>query len=669
MSDFIKFRDAVNRKIAQMQKTKVFRSAVDVNELWDTYLASFPEGTNPLFRERTEHDCSCCKQFIRAIGNMLIIQHDRLESVWDIKVGGTYQIVADALAAKAKEAGIESIWVYDQQKVGLISNHEKLADGTIHTWDHFYAKVESQNCKNNRDLGYYTGQARTNYNLLKRSLEELSPDSVELVLELIQQNSLYRGQEHKQTLITLRKLQAEYQKADNKELFLWDISTELKQASGIRNTVIGTLLTDISEGMELNKAVNRFTDKVAPHNYKRPSSVITPTMVKNAEQKVRELGLEDSLQRRYATIDDITINNVLFADRSVKEQLGGVFDQLAQESQTKLPNLDKIEEVFIETFLSDIVPDATSIEVLFENKHQPNLVSLIAPTNADAPNILKWGNNFSWSYIGEVTDSIKERVKAAGGNIEADVRISLSWFNYDDLDLSVIEPSGYEIYYGNRSRKSPSGGTLDVDMNASSGQTREPVENIVYPTISSMKEGEYTVVVHNFSKRETQYVGFELELEMLGQLNHIPYAKDVRNHQTIEVVKFNYSKANGITFHSGNSVTPLAKEHWGIQTQSFHKVQCLLYSPNHWDGEQTGNKHVFFMLEGCKNPESSRGLYNEFLRNELNEHRKVFEVLGGKLKTPESDEQLSGLGFSTTQQNELICRVTGSFTRVIRVVF
>jgi hypothetical protein len=74
----------------------------------------------------------------------------------------------------------------------------------------------------------------------------------------------------------------------------------------------------------------------------------------------------------------------------------------------------------------------------------------------------------------------------------------------------------------------------------------------------------------------------------------------------------------------------------------------LTISPLYWDGNATGNKHWFFMLAGCKNPEPTRGIYNEFLLGHLDKHRKVFEVLGDKIKCPVADEQLSGVGFSST---------------------
>lgn len=45
---------------------------------------------------------------------------------------------------------------------------------------------------------------------------------------------------------------------------------------------------------------------------------------------------------------------------------------------------------------------------------------------------------------GSVADSFKEKVKAAGGNVDGFMRCSLHWFNYDDLDLHVTEPGGRE---------------------------------------------------------------------------------------------------------------------------------------------------------------------------------------------------------------------------------
>jgi hypothetical protein len=95
----------------------------------------------------------------------------------------------------------------------------------------------------------------------------------------------------------------------------------------------------------------------------------------------------------------------------------------------------------------------------------------------------------------------------------------------------------------------------------------------------------------------------------------------------------------------------------------------MMLSPNHWDKNEAGNRHHFFVLDGCTNPERARGFYNEILRSDLIPHRKVFELLADKMKCEESSEQLSGVGFSSTKRDEIICKVNGTFSRVLKIKF
>jgi hypothetical protein len=230
------------------------------------------------------------------------------------------------------------------------------------------------------------------------------------------------------------------------------------------------------------------------------------------------------------------------------------------------------------------------------------------------------------------------------------------------------EPGAYEIQFGNKGRLSPSGGMLDVDMNIS-GETRTPVENIFYSSQRTMKEGRYTFQVHNYNKRETADVGFEVEIEILGQTYSFAYPKAVAHNETVTVAEFEYTRAGGIKLLTNLQGNKASRSIWGVATNTFCKVNLMLLSPNHWDGCGIGNKHYFFVLDKCISDVPARGFLNEFLKSELDKHRKVFEVLGSKLQVPPSECQLSGLGFSSTQRNSLICRVSGSFTRTLRVMF
>jgi hypothetical protein len=456
-------------------------------------------------------------------------------------------------------------------------------------------------------------------------------------------------------------LKAAYVAADCSDMFMW---ANLDPKYRTRNTVVGTLLVDLSEGMDLDKAVGKFEAKMAPANYKRPTALVTPAMRDKARATVVELGLMSAMDRRYATLEDIAITDVLFADRSARKAMtGDPFD--IQTTRSKL-SLNTVEEMPIEKFLADVLPRVDSVEVLLDNGHLSNLISLIAPADPTAARLFKWHNNFSWSYVGDFTDSVKERVKRAGGSVIGDLNFRLAWFNYDDLDAHCVEPERYEISYLNKDRLSPSRGVLDVDMNANNGSTRDAVENITYADRRRMKDGLYSFKVHQFCKRESTDVGFEAELEFDGQTLRYEYPGSVSGYVEVAAVQCTGGKFEIVRSLPSSQV---AKTAWGLRTQEFHRVLVVALSPNCWGGKQIGNKHYVFALEGCVNDGTARGVYNEFLCQELEPYRKTLEIVGAKLRTEESKRQLSGLGFSSTQRNALTVRVKGSFNRTLKIAF
>lgn len=659
---FESFRDAVRQHFdANMNQHELYTVDISTDELWDTYLGSFPEGTNPIYRERTEHDCSCCRNFIRDMGNVVAIVDERLISIWDAQgLEHPYDTVAAKMAAKVKAEPINSVFMHYVNKVGTFANREQLDDGAVQTWSHFQVELHDAHVVPKSDRPTTVGRKNDLKQVTIRSLEELSTEACETVLELIAQGSLYRGDEFKAKLSEFLATKRLYDNlGPKKNLFAWNM-----KSMPIRNSVIGTLLTDLTDGVELDKAVKSYEIKVAPANYKRPTALITPSMIRKAEEKLTELNLIDSLPRRHAVVSDMSINALIWADRSVKKELS-VFDEMAQNAKTTKRDFSKIEEISVEQFLDDVVPKAQTIEVMAENSHLNNLVSLLAPENPDAAPLFSWNNNFSWTYNGEVADSVKERVKAAGGSVTGLMRCSLAWYNYDDLDLHVTPPCRTKIFYG---RKLTPHGQLDVDMNAGNGRTRSAVENITWPTWASLQDGRYKVEVNQYQRRETIDVGFEVELEYDGTIHTFHYAEAVSHKKTVEVAVFNFKRDKGIELIRSLPSTAAARTEWGITTQTFTPVRMILNSPNHWE-KKTGNHHLFFILDHCKNPEPVRGFFNEFLDGSLNEHRKVFEVLGSKMKAPYADEQLSGLGFSSTQRNHLICRVAGAFNRTLKVLF
>jgi len=667
---FTEFKQAVAKQFDLMKSHQLYRTNVEKELLWLTYLESFPKGTNPMFRERTEHDCQSCKSFIRAVGSMVAWIDNELVSIWDCEVGHPYTEVAAALSKLVKGAPIKNVLLYDSRKAGVDENYQDSDQGVL-TWEHFYV-VLPQSCVS-QDRGSVYGDKQATHDVFKRALEEITLDSIEVVAELVEQGSLYRGEEHLHTVQAFAKLKREWEEKEwserGREMFTWrqDLSPAITR---IRNSAIGTLLVDLSDGKSLDDAVRMFESKVAPANYKRPKALVTKAMVERARKAVDELGYTSALGRRFAVMEDISITDILVANRDARRAMNAdVFDEIASEVRPDPKSLEKVESVSIDDFITNILPKATSLELLFENRHAPNLVNLVAPSDPEAAPLFKWANNFSWAYAGDLADSIKERVKARGGSVTGDFRASLAWFNSDDLDLHLVEPDRHEIYYADK-RSDRTGGELDVDMNVgTSGPqfSRNAVENITYPSRRRMLEGKYRLFVENFNHRERVDVGFEVEVEFNGETFTMAYDREVKPKERVTVMAFEYSHKGGLKVIESLPRQDVSKVLWNLPTQTFHPVTLVMFSPNHWNGRPTGNKHVFFMLQDCQREGSSRGFFNEYLSDDLREHRKVFELLGAKMRTAEEGPQLSGLGFSSTRRNNVFCKVSGSFNRTVKI--
>ena len=686
MATFIEFKQKVQDQIKYMSDFPLFASAISSEEIWDTYLGSFPAGSNPMFRERTEHDCNCCKNFIRNIGNMLAVKDNQLISIFDIEIEEPFKSVANALSLSTKHRGIANIYLHTEKKIGTEKTPDMHSDIV---WDHFFTMTPIKVITEKDKIGTKLGHATSNKSALQRSIEEISDEAVDTVIELIEQGSLYRGEEHLSTVKLLRQCKQKYEKADNKDIALWEMSASLGLSSKIKNSVIGTLMEDVSSGVDLEKAVKSFESKVAPYNYKRPKAIVTEGMIKKAQKTVEELGISKSLNRRHANINDISINDIIFADRSAKKEMN-VFDELISQSKKSSKKFDHVESISIEDFISKFVPYADEIELMLENKNEKNLVTLVAPENADAPNILKWDNNFSWTYNGEVADSLRDQVKSLGGRVDGALRFSHAW-NYDKnkknqslMDLHVFTPAcghvnnknihdSYPKAYGrvgwNSRSDSVTGGVQDVDF-INPPEDDVPIENITFPDLCRLPNGEYHFKIHNWNARLPNDSGFKAEIEFGGEVFEYEYEKPLKHKEWVTVATA-IMKDGLMTFDHKIQNGKQVKQLWNLNTQNFHKVKLMMLSPNHWSANKTktGNKHYFFMLEDCKNPDKVRGFYNELLTDSLNENRKVFELLASKMKAEYNEDQLSGVGFSSTKYDSVIIKVKGSFERVLKIEF
>lgn len=129
-------------------------------------------------------------------------------------------------------------------------------------------------------------------------------------------------------------------------------------------------------------------------------------------------------------------------------------------------------------------------------------------------------------------DDIEQRLEREGGKT-GEVQISLTWDDYNDLDLHIFCPSGERIYFNNKT--SECGGELDVDMNVRP-TSDNAVENVVW--IENAPSGKYKVGVHFYKHHEkdgtTPTCDFRLRATIHGDSRD--YSGSITHGQAMQMV-------------------------------------------------------------------------------------------------------------------------------------
>ena len=323
VDNFLVFKKAVQNKLEEMEKTgkEFYETNTETDIMWNTYLETIPKKINPIFRQRRVYDCCCCRHFIKQVGNIVIINDDNtLTSIWDVEIGDEgFDTVAKKLSEYVKSRPILDVFRTKFNKFGQEYNWDNVDDIK---WEHFVYDVPSRFIS--RDVSGDVAVFRDNRFVFNRSLAEITDEAYSTVLDLINDNILYRGEEYKNAVSKMYKFKKEYDKlADSEKMaYSWRVSAGLPSSvCKIRNTAIGTLLIDLSDGVDVETAVKKYENVVAPANYKRPKAIFTQKMLEDA---IRSEGVEE----------------VFSTDIDMDAEMVDLFSEeyLARINRIKLPN-------------------------------------------------------------------------------------------------------------------------------------------------------------------------------------------------------------------------------------------------------------------------------------------------------------------------------------------
>lgn len=699
------FNQKVQEQFDRMSSQgKLFRVALTGHDVWDKYLASFDN--DPKFRDpaSSEHNCNHCKNFIRRYGNIVAIIDNTIVSMFDVEADDEYTPVAKALSAYIKSSVIKEVFFETFEelnslpyescnkkaevfRLGIDKNVKRytkeeaekygvVTENETRTFNHMHLSLNKMFVDmSGKSVESIMGSFRESKEVFKRAMDTIPLDTLNLVRDLINQGSLLDGTTHLGKVELMISLKSVYDTLADKQKDNWCWLTSFKlPIAKFRNELIGVLCTELAEGKEINDSCKTWNIRVDPTNYMKAVAPITKRQIEEAKAFVEANGYVESFNRRFANMDDIKISEIKHVNAGKNEGIKGVsiFDTVKPvASRHKRNEFEGIEEVTIDNFMENILPQCTSVEALLLNKHDGHMVSLTTSNVLDSKPLFKWDNNFSWTFAGNIAGKsmIKSAVKSAGGKVNGVLRFSIMW-NEDgkevlDFDAHAVEPDGNHIYFGHcKETNSTMSGMLDVDMIR---PRNLGVENIVWSDLKRMKNGTYNFSIENFDGGANK--GFKAEIEVDGEIYSYEYNRTVGLKKAVLIATVTLNNGVFTINHDLPEVESSSKAIYGLNTNEFHRVRLVCSSPNHWGDNKVGNKHYMFMLEDCKCPTAIRSFHNENLLPELAEHRKVLEVLGNTNMIEPSDNQLSGLGFNATVRDELVVKLGGNFKRIVKIKF
>lgn len=170
-----------------------------------------------------------------------------------------------------------------------------------------------------------------------------------------------------------------------------------------------------------------------------------------------------------------------------------------------------------------------------------------------------------------IADSKKEDINLGKGSLisgNGEIKITLTWDNYADIDLHCIDPSGFHIYFDDP--QSPTGGYLDYDNTEAYGP-----ENIYF---NPAPQGEYQVYIHYYEENKgINSVNYKVVIynNSLGQI----YSGTIEGEDTVIQIATILSNVSSAT----RNATDFSKKiDWNNLPRKSKKAHINASLPSFW---------------------------------------------------------------------------------------
>ncbi|MEX3713511.1 hypothetical protein ABFV99_14000 [Cytobacillus horneckiae] len=366
----------------------------NVTGLYELYLNNLPS------EARQHYACNACKNFIERFGGLVTIDEDGTlnSAMWNIETTPSFFAPAVATMKSAVlKSRVNGVFIPESRVLGVPRTGE---------WTHLSLPLPQEMVNRSvlRTAHQVMAEKKEDFKMLMNALLIYPLDVVEVAVTLLQTESLYRSEKILGVAEWFSKIHVarnDISNTRNKENLVWlAVATAPAGFCHIKSSMIGTLLDDIISGISFDSASRRFAEKMNPLKYQRPQAAPSAGNIAQAEKIVEKLGIQNSLVRRFARLDEI---KKLWTPSNKQETVktGGVFSHLQPNKKKTEPKMD-IPAVTMtwRKFSEMVLPLAEEIEY-FVRRGNGNYSAILTAEHEDAPPILKWDNEeqrnpFSW---------------------------------------------------------------------------------------------------------------------------------------------------------------------------------------------------------------------------------------------------------------------------------
>ncbi|MES9681864.1 hypothetical protein ABWK22_02865 [Gottfriedia acidiceleris] len=367
----------------------------NVTGLFDVFINNLPE------HARQHYTCRCCEQFIERFGGLVTINENGTinTAIWDVENAPDFFVHAvSAMKVIVNNSKVNGVFIPDARVLGTPKSG---------SWTHLHVRLPQSMVNRSiiRTAYQVAAEKREDFKMLIRALLDFPTPVVEQALAILQSDALYRSEKILGVAKWFNQLHEDRSVVKNsrlKENITWlAVANAPAGFCHVRSSMIGTLLEDIADGMSFDSVSRRFKEKMRPDKYQRPQAPPKAGNIVQAEKIVQQLGIENSLVRRFARLDEL---HTLWRPANKKEPVrngSGLFSHLQPKnnkpvSKMVIPETTMTWRKFFET----VIPTAEEIEFKVKSTND-NYSAILTAEHADAPPILQWDteeqrNPFSW---------------------------------------------------------------------------------------------------------------------------------------------------------------------------------------------------------------------------------------------------------------------------------